>query len=168
MATIDRRSRARAKPAATKKPAGPKRTKHWRTTFLAVLAETSNVTQSAKAAVTSLSKVYETRRKDAEFRQQWHAALCEGYDYLEMEVLRRLREGAFTTADGGKFDFACALRVLSAHQATVMAERARLGDEDEDAVFASINAKIDAMRRQKQRERLALPAPTDTRDVIAQ
>jgi transcriptional antiterminator Rof (Rho-off) len=34
--------------------------------------------------------VYDTRRNNA-FARKWQAALCEGYDNLEMELLYRLR-----------------------------------------------------------------------------
>lgn len=122
----------------------------WRYTFLAVLAETSNVSRSAEAANVSASRAYKVRREDADFRRQWHEALSEGYDHLEMEVLRRLREGDHTMAEGGKFDFANALRILSAHRVTIGVQRARDNDADEAMVYAAIDAKIDALRRSRQ------------------
>ncbi|WP_228242693.1 hypothetical protein [Porphyrobacter sp. GA68] len=147
MAAIRAGSRARkTKRAGAKKRASGS----WKSVFLAALAETSNVTQSADRAHISPGHVYKTRRADPQFRQQWRAALCEGYDHLEMEVLRRLRAGDCNTADGGKFDFASSLRILSAHQAAVGAERARQNNYDEATVLAAINAKIAAFRRCKE------------------
>lgn len=124
--------------------------RHWTTRFLSHLAETSNVTVSAEKAGTSTSRAYEQRRDNADFRRKWHIALCEGYDLLEMEVLRRLREADFKDKDEGKFDFANALRVLSAHRQTVSQQRARDNDLDEEAVLASLNAKIDLIRKREK------------------
>ena len=36
--------------------------------------------------------------------RQWLAAVAEGYVHLEMEILRRFREGDFKTADAGAID----------------------------------------------------------------
>lgn len=123
---------------------------NWPKVFLAALAETSNVTQSAEQASISLSTVYTRRRTNREFREQWHTALCEGYDFLEMDVLRRLRAGDLSVPEGGKFDFGTALRILSAHRVTVGAERARQSGDREAVVLASITAKIEAFRRSKE------------------
>lgn len=135
----------------------------WRVTFLATLGETSNVTKSAKAAEVSAARAYKVRREDSRFRREWQAALCEGYDHLELEVLRRLREGDFNHEGGGKFDFTSALRILAVHREAVGAQRARDSDAQEEAVYASITAKIAALRREKEAKaaRLALPVPRD-------
>lgn len=91
----------------------------WRYTFLAVLAETSNVTRAAEAANVSTARAYKMRREEPEFRRAWREALTEGFEHLELELLRRLREAEFTTPDGGKYDFANAFRILAAHRGTV-------------------------------------------------
>ena len=65
--------------------------KHWRTYFLQALAATSNVTASAKEAGVSPSRAYKARREHADFAADWRAALYEGYEHLEMEVLAQLR-----------------------------------------------------------------------------
>ena len=137
----------------------------WRHTFLAVLAETSNVTRSAEAARVSAARAYKMRREDPEFRRAWQAALCEGFDHLEMELLRRLREGDFTAADGSKYDFANALRILAAHRGAADGQRAREDDEDENMVFASIRAKIEAIRRSREEAVALPPAEGGTREA---
>lgn len=116
--------------------------KHWRTYFLQKLAETSNVTASAAYAGIATSRAYKVRREDSEFATAWRAALYEGYQHLEMEVLGHLR-GANPDR---KFDVANAIRLLAAHQATIAKQRAQLDDDDEQAVFDSIDAMIDQMR----------------------
>lgn len=88
--------------------------KNWERIFINALAETSNVKAACELAVVSQSLVYKTRRENAEFARQWYAALAEGYDNLEMELLSRLREGRLEDidADGNKrkFDIGTAFR----------------------------------------------------------
>ncbi|MDE1468572.1 hypothetical protein [Aurantiacibacter sp. D1-12] len=66
-------------------------TRHWVGLFLDTLAETSNVTASAKMAGCNPSRAYKLRREDASFRERWNEALLEGYEHLELEVLGFLR-----------------------------------------------------------------------------
>lgn len=120
--------------------------KNWRTTFLTALAETSNVSASAERADISRSWVNKTRREDPGFARQWLAALCEGYDNLEMDVLNRLRTGESRDPEGNKYDNAAAIRLLSLHRADVARARALRDNDDEEAVLESIDAMIDAMR----------------------
>ena len=61
--------------------------------FLELLAETSNVTAAATAASLSTGTIYRLRREDPAFARRWFAALAEGYDNLEMELLGPLRAG---------------------------------------------------------------------------
>lgn len=124
----------------------------WSRVFLGELAATSNVSASAKRAEVTTAKVYEARRGNAEFYRLWQVALCEGYEHLEMEVLRRLREGEIKPAAGAKrgvrtFDNANALRLLAAHMASAARQRAIRDDEDTEAVLASLDAKLEKMRQ---------------------
>jgi hypothetical protein len=115
----------------------PRNNTRRREVFLEKLAETSNVTASAEWANVTTAQVYASRRGEPEFARKWMAALCEGYDNLEMEVLRRLRTGDSKDADGHKFDFGAALRVLTAHRESAARERAIRDNEDADAIIAS-------------------------------
>jgi hypothetical protein len=133
--------------------------KHWRTYFLQALAETSNVRLSAERAGVSPSRAYKTRREDAAFKATWNAALLEGYEYLEMEVLGHLG----SPDPSRKFDVAGAIRAISLHRETIAAERARADGRDEQAVLDSIDAMIDQMR-----ERRAANAAAGTRAANAE
>ena len=128
--------------------------KNWERIFINALAETSNVKAACELAVVSQSLVYKTRRENAEFARQWYAALAEGYDNLEMELLSRLREGRLEDidADGNKrkFDIGTAFRCLIAHRDTVAKEKGRATLDDELATMKSINAKIDEIRRREE------------------
>lgn len=151
-----RRGRARvARPA-------PRNNTRWREVFLERLAETSNVRASADWAHVTTSQVYASRRTEPEFARKWQAALCEGYDNLEMDVLDRLRNGEPGDAAGKKFEYAVALRLLAAHRESVARERAMRDNEDADEVLASIDAKLDRMR-----ERAAAMAAWHADDTVS-
>ena len=129
--------------------------KNWPDIFINELAETSNVKAAADAASVSQSLVYKKRRDDPEFASRWYAALAEGYDNLEMELLGRLREGRLeeTDADGTKrkFDIGTAFRCLIAHRDNVAREKGRKTLADEIVTMNAINAKIDTQRDREER-----------------
>lgn len=127
--------------------------KKWRVVFLDHLAATSNVTESAAKAGISTSRAYKVRREEQAFARQWQAALAEGYTHLELEVLRRLREGDFKTADGEKFDLANAIRLLAAHRDTAATSQSKARDVSPDEVRASIDRKIEEIRRRIAKEK---------------
>ena len=125
----------------------------WQERFLEALAETSNVTAAAWRARVVPGRAYALRREDPAFAQRWPAALIEGYQHLEMEVLGYLRD----PEPARKMDVASALRLLAAHRETVARERAfREEEEDEQAVFDRIDAFIDDMRNRRAANALIL------------
>ena len=124
--------------------------KNWRTTFLACLAETSNVTAAAECADISLSWVYKTKREDRDFAEAWLVALCEGYDNLEMELLCRLRHGEARDVPAVKYDNATALRLLLAHRDARARYQAQRDNVSAEEVRASIDAKLARLREQVQ------------------
>jgi len=121
--------------------------------FLDNLAETSNVSLSARMAKLTTSRVYKMRRQDPEFARQWLAALWEGYTHLEMEVLRRLREGDQKAKDSDKYDFANAIRLLNAHRENAVRAQAEQRNVSAAEIRASIDRKVEAIRSQIQNER---------------
>ncbi len=127
--------------------------RYWRIRFLDHLTESSNVTRSAHHAGIDPSRVYRLRRAEPDFARQWQTALSEGYAHLEMEVLRRLREGDFKTRDGDKFDFANAIRLLVAHRDTAAGGQARERDVSAAEVRASIDRKIEDIRRRMAKDK---------------
>jgi len=126
----------------------------WGRVFLAELAATSNVSAAARKAGVCTSVVYEARRADGEFYRQWQAALCEGYELLEMGLLQRLRDGEVKPAAGAKkgvrtFDNATALRLLAAHKDSTVRARAVRDQADSEAILDGINAKLERMRQRQ-------------------
>lgn len=140
---IPRSLRTNTKDSTNQKPLD----RHWRVRFLDTLAISSNVTHSAAAAGISLSRAYRLRRAEPEFARQWQAALDDGYLHLELELVRRLRDGDFKTDDGQKFDFSNAIRLLAAHRGTASGEQSGERDVSAAEVRASINRKIEEIRQ---------------------
>ena len=113
----------------------------WKPAFLEALAETSNVTLAAERANVPTRTVYKRRRSDRAFAAKWLAALREGYDNLEMELLGYLRD----PAPGRKMDVTATLRLLAAHRETVERQRALTEEDDEDGLLDSLDRFIDDM-----------------------
>lgn len=128
---------------------GRKLDRHWRSTFLETLAATSNVAEAARAAHVAPGRAYRVRRNEPAFERAWFAALCEGYDHLEMDLVRRLREGDFTGPAGGKYEFGPALRILATHRAAIGRHRGQMQEDDEEAVLASIDATLDRILKRE-------------------
>lgn len=69
------------------------RTDRARETFLAVLADTCNVSEAARKAGIGRSSAYEWREDDPTFAAAWDQAEQEAADKLEREAWRRAVEG---------------------------------------------------------------------------
>lgn len=128
---------------------------NWAKSFLTELAATSNVSAAARKAGITTTKAYDTRKASAEFNRMWNEALCEGYDLLELELLKRLREGEVKPARTAKrgvrsFDNATALRLLVAHRQSAARQRALRDNEDTEAILASINTKLEGIKRRRK------------------
>lgn len=121
--------------------------------FLIHLAESSNVTRSATNAGLHPSAIYHKRRQDPAFARKWLSALYEGYLHLEMEVVRRLREGEMQGRNKDKYDFANAIRLLTVHRENAARAQAEQRNVDAAAVRASIDRKIEDIRQQVQLEK---------------
>lgn len=130
--------------------------RHWRKRFLETLTATSDIARAAAAAKVSVTRAYQTRRTDPDFAKAWQAAIADTYLNLEMDVIRRLREGDLKTKDGDKFDFANAIRLIAAYR-----DNASRGGQPEvrnvsvAEVRASIDRKIDEIQRRVARQKAA-------------
>jgi hypothetical protein len=90
-------------------------------------------------------RAYRLRRDDPAFAARWLAALHEGYDHLELELLCYLRD----PAPGRKMDVPGAVRILTLHREAVERRRAMENGRDDKAVFASIDAFLEGMRERR-------------------
>lgn len=122
--------------------------------FLSHLAQTANVTASAKRAGVTTSPVYDLRRKSDSFRSQWHAALWEGYTRLEANLLAE----ALAPASGNMKDSTFKLRqlkirlgssLLAAHRTAVRgaAPTTPQRSRDPKEVKQRLEARFSAMRK---------------------
>lgn len=134
---------AEARAARPAKP--PKRPLQWRKVFLEALAETSNITAAAARAGVATTIAYRQRRSDPAFAAKWLAALHEGYDHLELEVLGHLRN----PDPQRKMEVAVASRLLAAHRDAVERRRAMTAAEDEQATLDSLDAFFEGLRQRR-------------------
>jgi len=128
---------------------------HWQKRFLDTLSATSSLDRAATTAGVSIAEACQARRDQPDFARGWLAALADGYLGLELEVVRRLREGDAKTADGEKFDFPNAIRLLAAHRDHAGRAASQVRDVSAAEVRASIDRKIEDIRRRIARERAA-------------
>ena len=67
--------------------------KGWEATFIKWLSRKGNVTAACDKAKISRQHAYRTRNADPDFAAAWDEALAEATERLEMEALRRARDG---------------------------------------------------------------------------
>ena len=125
-------------------------TKASRETFLAKLAETSNVAASARAAIMPVSSVYALRRKSPDFRIAWGEALAEGYARLEASLLETVFEKASGPVDPDKLKrdaqkHRLALSLLAQHRPAVKGMMAPPRSVDPKELKARIMERIALM-----------------------
>lgn len=126
--------------------------------FLSTLAETCNVSLSAREAKRTARIFYDLKRRDSGFRAAWLEALSAGYDHLEMELLHRARFGTprevfyqgRKTATTRTFNDGAALRLLQLHRKTVEPMRAAdSGGRDAAAIFDELAARMAEIKAEK-------------------
>jgi hypothetical protein len=125
-------------------------------TFLTSLVETCNVSQAAREAERSARLFYDLKKRDAGFRAAWSEALLEGYDRLELEMIRRARFGTPRSVyfQGRKtgttriLNDATALRLLHFHRRNVESMRSAEQRESIDgaAILEELAARLAEIR----------------------
>lgn len=123
-----------------------------RTKFLKKLAQTANVSLSARYAAISKSSLYAHRQKNEAFAKAWDEALGEALDELEQLVIERAKHGVEKPVYfGGKlvgtvrnYSDALAMFLLKARRPEVYARLSeeQLADADVDAA-----ARAEVLRR---------------------
>jgi hypothetical protein len=147
-------------------------TKAKRDLFLAELAQTANVSASARKAKMKEPQAYAERRKSIAFREAWAEALSEGYAKLELMMLGRAMKALGAKPDEAnaaatkleEYSNKLAMTLLTAHRA---AARDGRGQRSESGVGLNhmvdvksrLSAKFDSMH-----ERLT----AETNDAAAQ
>ncbi|OAN53536.1 hypothetical protein [Sphingobium sp. TCM1] len=134
--------------------------------FMAVLAETCNASEAARAVGKCRAGAYDRRRRDPAFGRAWDAALDMGYAEIEAMLMREVLFGSETeeiTLDGegvvkarkvkrGR-NLAIALRLLSFHHDRVLKIRAANdagGDRpDSPDAVARVRRALEEIRRRR-------------------
>ncbi|WP_116969317.1 hypothetical protein [Blastomonas sp. UPD001] len=138
--------------------------------FLDHLAETSNVSLSAKRAGVSRSAVYRLRASCPAFSHGWQMAIATGYDELEFRMLKTARFGTIKPVkrpDGSigkatEFDDAQGLKLLMAYKQSV--EKARADPPADPQSAKNVRDQLAATLEQI-RERLGTAAGAERTDV---
>lgn len=150
------RSAARGTAKASSRP-----NKRQMVAFLDALAESSNITASARAAGLPSNSFYRERRRNVDFADQWHEALCEGFVRLEAELLAdalvqpsALVKDATLKARAQKYRLGLAL--LAAHRAAVRGtgRGASAGRRDGALGGGVSDAGVSGQARQRLAEKL--------------
>lgn len=132
--------------------------------FLDHLAGCANVKAAAAAAGVGVTTVYDARRRDPAFAQQWAEALEMGYATLEALLIERAAKGGAYVPGGTKvpgpetIDPWLALDLLRLHRAPKAARNvggAPLRRTDDKALAEAILAKLDVMERRSAKGRKA-------------
>ena len=139
----------------------PRWTKQRREDFLAVLAETCNVSEAARSVQMDRSGVYSLKARDADFAQAWRAALERGYSELELHLIRQARDGTWRTEKiydlekddvthikfTHSFPLTVGVHLLNSHRAQVQAyRREAVKDDAPDEAAAQLNAELNRIR----------------------
>lgn len=119
-------------------------------TFFAMLADTCNIEQSAKAAKFTAAWAHKKRRTDAGFRAAWVQAVAEAYAKLEMVLLERSISGRlrYVRVAGGstkrirEYNDQTALALLKHHAATAAAFDNPMAEADANEMRDRILAKL--------------------------
>ena len=124
-------------------------------TFFTTLADTCNITRSARTAGFSANWAYRKRRFDAAFRNGWAAAVREGYAKLEMVLLERAMNGTpklVRTSKGSdrimrEYSTALAVALLKRHADTADAAQYDPSDAEMSELRDRILEKLEGLSR---------------------
>ena len=140
--------------------------------FLAVLAETCNVSEACRVTKTSMTVVYRHRKKDAAFRAEWLHAISVAYSRLELVLLERAFNGTekiIRRKDGSEermleYPNQIALKLLQMHRDTAIEADAEMDQDDIDEIRERLVRKF---KRLKARDEAQEAGSRELRGDIA-
>lgn len=128
--------------------------------FLAVLAETLNVSEACRVSGLSSVAVYRRRKSDAAFRAGWGGSVAEAYRRLELVLLERAFNGVekvIRRRDGSEermreYPNDLALRLLKMHRDTAMESEteSEFPIEEMDEVRARLMRKLQRLKKRNE------------------
>lgn len=139
--------------------------------FFAALADSCNVAYAARQAGFSANWAYRRRKRDAAFRNQWIAAVREGYAKLELVLLERAMKGTPKTirVSGSdkvirEYSNTLAVALLRRHAETVD----DYDGQPDEGEAAELRAKIiEQLDRLREREAGRAKNPVEHKDAAA-
>jgi hypothetical protein len=128
--------------------------------FLAVLAETCNVSEACRRSGVPMTVAYRRRRMDAAFRAEWAEKIAIGYQRLEAVLLQRAFDGTLkviTRKDGGEervheYPNNIALRLLQMHRETAIEAEAEMAPEEIDEIRERLVNKLQRLKRRDEEQ----------------
>lgn len=125
--------------------------------FLAVLAETCNVTQAAAEAGVSSSAAYKRRKENAAFRAAWLEAISVAYQRLELVLLERAFNGTeklVKRRDGSEermreYSNQLGLTLLKMHRDTAVEAVADAPADDVEEIRDRLLEKLERLRKRE-------------------
>jgi hypothetical protein len=144
----------------TRKPSKRDWTRAKEQSFLASLAETCNVTLSAKAAGVSVAGVYKRRKQNAAFRAGWAEAIAAAYQRLELVMLDRALNGMekiVVRKDGSEermreYPNQIALHLLKMHRDSAAEAMKEPSETDVEEARERLFEKLQRLRRRIEAE----------------
>lgn len=132
--------------------------------FLAVLAETCNVSEACRQSEVSVTTAYRRKRVDAGFRSEWIDAVATAYQRLELMLLERAfigTEKVVRRKDGSEermmvYPNQLGLTLLKMHRDTAIEASTEFEPDQVEELKAKLMSKL---RRLKGRDDAAEPEP---------
>jgi hypothetical protein len=142
--------------------------------FLAVLAETCNVSEACRRSRVPMTVAYRRRKMDASFRAAWAEMIAIGYHRLEGVLLERAFNGTervVTKRDGSEermreYPNQLGLMLLRMHRESAMEADSETAAEDVDEIRERLVRKLQRLKKRNEeqeaeRARLRGDAPRD-------
>src|SRR4051794_1589346 len=128
--------------------------------FLAVLAETCNVTRACEAAGVGVTSVYRRKKENAAFRAAWLAAIAVAYQQLELVLLERAFNGtekvvnvrAGAAATMREYSNTLGIALLKMHRDTATDAEFELPPDEIEEVRERLIRKLQRMKQRDSQE----------------
>ncbi len=128
--------------------------------FLAVLAETCNVSEACRRSKVAMTVAYRRRKMDAKFRAAWIEAIAVGYQRLEAVLLDRAFNGTEKVTirkDGSEervreYPNHIALKLLQMHRETAIEADEDMPEEEAKEIRARLVNKLQRLKKRDEEQ----------------
>src|SRR3954452_10656185 len=128
--------------------------------FLAVLAETCNVSEACRRSGVPMTVAYRRRKMDAAFRAGWNEAIALAYHRLELVLLDRAFNGTEKVTirrDGSEermreYPNHIALKLLQMHRETAIEADEDMPEEEAKEIRARLVNKLQRLKKRDEEQ----------------